>query len=824
MRLIKIRLHGFGKYRDHTLTFRPGLQIFRGPNEEGKSTVVNAILAALYGLHGGRKYDREIKERYRPWESSVPYKVTLKIEDSSCSQYLIERDFDNNRSSFYKLQERTLKPLNDISGVLDNLGLPTLPLFQSTLLVSQKEVAVLDRSKLGEAISGKVTEGSEEIPVTAVLKKLEKRLYELEKKGRTPRAFGEIQSVDCEISELENKMREVEKYEDELQKMKASLQEIEEEIQKEEQFCNDYRPVIKKHHRFLELQKELEIFKDREKKLMKKVGDINKTQKEIQNIRRELEEQFGRREKYYTPQMREKLEALYSELKIAEKDTAWVLERQGRLNIKQERLKIKLEGIKAELSGNYSEDKCSEEKLLRARQLNVLLESSQQKLRQLESELEHLGSNFLQRDRLAVWGAAIMVISLSPPVWTYSHLAGFLLALAGVLLLGTLFWRRIRFQKKLADRERILKGEKRVCLQKITELAREFNRLSGGKTLDELSCKFRKRQRLLERYEELNGELEALRAEEKGVNLEDTVRCAEDLRKRLFDFLEKAGCGSVEEYKNKLSAYLEKRQRLEVMSQTLDSLLEEKELSQWEDQAWEAAGRVRELQKEIKRNVVDVEAVEVYKYENQLHEKEKRLEELLRKRERCEERLRSFSDFILKYDRIELKASLNAARSRREELRLKRAGLTKAVTLIREVYEEFQNQLVPALEQEVNAVLASVTRGRYRDVKINAKTRELSISVKAPENGYVKPEYLSTGTLDLLYMALRIGVGSFLCRTPEYPLIMDDPFVNFDFQRLEKMAFLLREISRNHQVIWFTKDEQVGELLGSSFLRYLPAS
>ena len=48
IRLLRLRLSDFCRFETLDLSFSPGLNLIRGPNESGKSTLVEAILAALF--------------------------------------------------------------------------------------------------------------------------------------------------------------------------------------------------------------------------------------------------------------------------------------------------------------------------------------------------------------------------------------------------------------------------------------------------------------------------------------------------------------------------------------------------------------------------------------------------------------------------------------------------------------------------------------------------------------------------------------------------------------------------------------------------------
>ena len=95
MRLTRIEIDGFGCLRDFREDVTPGLHLFCGPNESGKSTLQRAILALLYGFYQGRiakKSENEALERDRPWDGG-PYGGRLEYELADGSRFRVEREF-----------------------------------------------------------------------------------------------------------------------------------------------------------------------------------------------------------------------------------------------------------------------------------------------------------------------------------------------------------------------------------------------------------------------------------------------------------------------------------------------------------------------------------------------------------------------------------------------------------------------------------------------------------------------------------------------------------------------------------------------------------
>ena len=86
MNIEELHVKGFGKWRDVTFRFAPGINLFAAPNESGKSTLLQAIFASLYGMK--RDYVKTTRylpeyEKYRPWhqaeyETVITYQLSGK--------------------------------------------------------------------------------------------------------------------------------------------------------------------------------------------------------------------------------------------------------------------------------------------------------------------------------------------------------------------------------------------------------------------------------------------------------------------------------------------------------------------------------------------------------------------------------------------------------------------------------------------------------------------------------------------------------------------------------------------------------------------------
>jgi hypothetical protein len=101
MKLLRFSTNGFGALRGEFRFDPDRVTLLVDDNERGKSTLLSAITAALYGLDGDRRSHRVLTplERWKPWDDG-PYRVELELEADG-ERYTVTRDFDNGTVSVW---------------------------------------------------------------------------------------------------------------------------------------------------------------------------------------------------------------------------------------------------------------------------------------------------------------------------------------------------------------------------------------------------------------------------------------------------------------------------------------------------------------------------------------------------------------------------------------------------------------------------------------------------------------------------------------------------------------------------------------------------
>lgn len=129
-------------------------------------------------------------------------------------------------------------------------------------------------------------------------------------------------------------------------------------------------------------------------------------------------------------------------------------------------------------------------------------------------------------------------------------------------------------------------------------------------------------------------------------------------------------------------------------------------------------------------------------------------------------------------------------------------AIALAIDTMRKADEDIQSRFSPALGKLAAEYMQFVTGGKYDGVMLD---RDFSATVhEAGGNVPRNAEYLSAGTLDLMYLAVRLAVCSLaLPESANCPLIIDDALVNFDADRRRQAMALLEKIAQERQVILF---------------------
>ena len=151
-------------------------------------------------------------------------------------------------------------------------------------------------------------------------------------------------------------------------------------------------------------------------------------------------------------------------------------------------------------------------------------------------------------------------------------------------------------------------------------------------------------------------------------------------------------------------------------------------------------------------------------------------------------------------DRVTLEKQLSQVQGRIEKLNQTLDALNLAQDTLTQATAELQRRFAPQISQRALEFFQKLTGGRYN--RLNLDTDFTVYTGAEDENNIHKSIFRSEGTIDQLYLSLRLAVAEAL--TPNAPLILDDALVRFDDLRMQAAMELLQQIAMDRQVILFT--------------------
>ena len=160
-------------------------------------------------------------------------------------------------------------------------------------------------------------------------------------------------------------------------------------------------------------------------------------------------------------------------------------------------------------------------------------------------------------------------------------------------------------------------------------------------------------------------------------------------------------------------------------------------------------------------------------------------------------------------DEEQLQRKLSQCRHRLVELEKTSQAIGYAQNALEEAMQELQRRFAPRITRRAGALLGRLTGGAYDRISIG---EDLSIlAARRSEGGLRAVQWRSEGTMDQMYLALRLAVWEEL--SPNSPLVLDDALIRFDQSRMEQALDVLSALGKTQQIILFTCQNREKEYL-----------
>lgn len=141
--------------------------------------------------------------------------------------------------------------------------------------------------------------------------------------------------------------------------------------------------------------------------------------------------------------------------------------------------------------------------------------------------------------------------------------------------------------------------------------------------------------------------------------------------------------------------------------------------------------------------------------------------------------------------------------------------LEATIRVLQEIKEYRERSSRPEVLDKASQIFETITQGRYRTIR-TGDPQDGTLFVEAyPSNKRLTLRQLSTGTLEELALAIRLGyIETHGQNKFRYPIVLDDVFVNFDYLRTHAAMEALKDIAaqNDRQIIMLSCHEREREL------------
>lgn len=804
MKLKELNLISFGKFKNKVINLDDGLNIIYGENESGKTTIHNFIEGMFYGFlkpYATRRNFLEELNKYRPWDRDQ-YSGTLTLQKDG-KIYRIERDFSREEVKVY--DDETGKDITDDidTGEKLKIHIPGLHFFGFNCLVYRNTIAV---KQLGNKVDSQLA------------KEVNDRLANIST------------SMDDEIS-VKNAILNLNKQLDSIGKEKAYTKDYGKAIKKLDSLKEKKRIFIEKKEeynitaeKYISLKKEIEEKKSQIENLrliLKKADILNmkKTYEDALSIKNKIDEIDENIEKLkpYANLSKEDyylLLELDSEIKVIDGEIENLLTRIKSIDVKLEGLKVKtndrtIEGIKSdEFFDDFSLYTQMEEE-----KTNLSKRNEESNIGILSLELKGMNEK-RQKSKFRFTVSLILTIAFLGLFVINKYLPVLSVVSGALAIYSFLANKKLDCDIESIEKEiNSLKLKENEIYEKINNIERLKNDIlkkyncSNKAELNRLYDDLRFAQininSILKEIDELNEE-----KKKAGTLVKSKVSLKEELTGKIAETMKRNNVESIEDLKKGLdkkniydNLVKDKENKLELLDRILSSTsLEELEakLADYDAEYFES---------EINVNIDGIN--------NDIKLKEEELSQMREEYSRLEERIDNLNNYVLEL--INIEEEIDRTEKEIENMDNKKKSIQIAIEVIEKVSERIHSQFAPQINKEVSELIKKITNERYTNIKIDDK---LGISVENPNTREIVPlDSLSGGTIDQIHFSLRYSIINSM-EKENFPLILDDCFIQYDDTRLENILRYLDEISDNVQILLFTCHNREKDILDRLNLKY----
>ncbi|MDO4731420.1 MAG: AAA family ATPase [Clostridia bacterium] len=821
MKINALHLDGFGKFTNFDLKLNDGFNILFGRNEYGKTTLMTFIKLMFYA-EGSKSQSimNNLRKKYRPANADrMAGSITFTHENQ---KYRLEREFGETPRqdivNLVNLSTGVTKRMRNAVNIGEKFFGMTKEAFERSIFIGQLGNTP-NTSEETEALTKRLvdlsTSGEENTSVVNAIANLEaaKETY-FSKNGNT----GKSDKLIIEIENLKLELDNAQQEELEILKHQKEKKQLQEEISRLNGKINKYNHLIdikEKINQMNMLQEKVNM-----------ANNIGVTEKKIQVKRNKLTNNGFMLNYKFIEEVKKKLDTiglLTNSLEKAHK-YAHAIE-QDSTSLEEQLEKYDTSSIN-EASQKILKNIDNAQKILKQKENEYnecLRQFYEAKAELLVKGNTAAGTNVVNKQEKTSNPGAIFLFIISILIFIGGIGLGviigpvyFLVALVGVIITavtmpklksspksGELAVTNIQQDDKFnglnAETVRYNKlDEKRQAIQDEVRKLNDYVDNQKIKLKDLEQEKHRLEIDFTGLYSKKGQKKDELFRQQKTINeIQNTI---DKEKNDLFYTYNKY------EYVNNIFSL---KQSLINAEQELRELDELKAQLKWQKEVFNTdseilryeAEKLHGLKKEIEGYGVDINAVpEIYKLRNKIDSVNEIIDELKNKINVIT------SNYMVKFRSKPGVAELeNKIKALTEQLNKQKSlceSYDIAIQMLNKTEKELRQNFAPKLNEIVKDIFSSLSDEKYDDAVVS---KDFDINVRQKDGDILNWQYLSNGTVDQVYFALRVALSQLMEENNEtLPLILDDVFLQYDDERATTAIKFLDEHSKNCQIILFT--------------------
>ncbi len=135
---------------------------------------------------------------------------------------------------------------------------------------------------------------------------------------------------------------------------------------------------------------------------------------------------------------------------------------------------------------------------------------------------------------------------------------------------------------------------------------------------------------------------------------------------------------------------------------------------------------------------------------------------------------------------------------------------------LEQAYYNMKKNVTPKFTKDLSSIVEKISNGKYKNVNFKA---DEGLIVELENGEYINANRLSIGTIDQLYLSLRLSTLKNISEE-NMPIILDESFAYYDNERLENILKYLCENYKDNQIIIFTCNNREKEIFDKLQIKY----